>query len=129
MMVQAGTVKVGDIVLCGSSYGRIKAIYDTLNASRQLKSAGPSVPSTSPDSMSARRRGTLLCARRHCSGPRIGRAPRATLAPQSLSGTSPKVSFETFQNLLQSGKLGKAEETVQLNLIIRAGRPGQSGSN
>ncbi len=25
---------------------------------------------------------------------------------QSLSGSSPKVSFETFQELLQSGKLG-----------------------
>jgi len=39
---------------------------------------------------------------------------------QSLSGTSPKVSFETFQELLQSGKLGKAEDRVVLNLIIRA---------
>ena len=39
---------------------------------------------------------------------------------QSLSGTSPKVSFETFQELLQTGKLGVKEERVTLNLIIRA---------
>jgi translation initiation factor IF-2 len=39
---------------------------------------------------------------------------------QSLSGTSQKVSFETFQELLQSGKLGVKEDKVVLNLIIRA---------
>ena len=38
----------------------------------------------------------------------------------SLAGTSPKVSFETFQELLQSGKLGVKEEKVILNIIIRA---------
>ncbi len=44
IVVQNGTLKPGDIVLCGTSYGRVKALYDTLNPSKQLASAGPSMP-------------------------------------------------------------------------------------
>jgi translation initiation factor IF-2 len=40
LVVQTGTLKVGDVLVCGSAYGRIKAIYDTLEtqslASSQL---------------------------------------------------------------------------------------------
>jgi translation initiation factor IF-2 len=38
----------------------------------------------------------------------------------SLSGSSTKVSFETFQELLQSGKLRQGDDKVTLNLIVRA---------
>ncbi len=44
VMVRAGTLRVGDIVVCGSSHGRIKALYDTLQPNRQLTHCGPSVP-------------------------------------------------------------------------------------
>jgi translation initiation factor IF-2 len=37
-----------------------------------------------------------------------------------LSGQTTKVSFEHFQELLQAGRLGQAEEVATLNLIIRA---------
>ena len=50
----------------------------------------------------------------------MAESPSDISRAQSLSGTSPKVSFETFQELLQSGKLGKTEDVVELNLIIRA---------
>jgi translation initiation factor IF-2 len=35
---------VGDSLICGSSYGRVKAMYDTLDPSKQLTEAGPSMP-------------------------------------------------------------------------------------
>jgi translation initiation factor IF-2 len=43
-IVQNGTLKVGDSIVCGSSHGKIKAMYDTLKPSRQHKEAGPSMP-------------------------------------------------------------------------------------
>ncbi|MBR4832800.1 MAG: translation initiation factor IF-2, partial [Thermoguttaceae bacterium] len=43
-LVQKGTLKVGDVVLCGSAYGRVRAMTDTLDARKHLKEAGPSVP-------------------------------------------------------------------------------------
>ncbi len=42
LMVQAGTMKVGDIVLAGSFFGKVKAMFDHLG--NNLKSVGPSTP-------------------------------------------------------------------------------------
>ena len=32
VLVQNGTLRVGDVVVCGQAYGRVKAMYDTLDA-------------------------------------------------------------------------------------------------
>ncbi|MDY0121906.1 MAG: translation initiation factor IF-2 [Sulfurimonas sp.] len=40
VIVQNGTLKVGDYVVCGSSYGRVKALID--EHAKQIKSIGPS---------------------------------------------------------------------------------------
>ena len=42
IMVQAGTLNVGDIILAGAHYGRVKAMYDHIG--KRLKEAGPSTP-------------------------------------------------------------------------------------
>ena len=44
LIVQNGTLRVGDIVVCGESYGKVKAMYDTLHPKKKLKEAGPSIP-------------------------------------------------------------------------------------
>ncbi len=41
-IVQKGTLKVGDVVLCGTTYGRIRAMYNDRDES--VTEAGPSVP-------------------------------------------------------------------------------------
>ena len=41
-LVQQGTLKRGDIVLCGSTFGRIRAMYSDMG--RAIKEAGPSTP-------------------------------------------------------------------------------------
>ncbi len=43
-LVQAGTLRGGDVVVCGNGYGRIKAMYDTLDPHRRHELAGPSTP-------------------------------------------------------------------------------------
>ncbi len=44
VIVQNGTLRVGDIVVCGQSFGRVKAMYDTLNPEMRVEEAGPSIP-------------------------------------------------------------------------------------
>ena len=35
LLVQNGTLRVGDVVVCGAAFGRVKAMYDTLNPGMQ----------------------------------------------------------------------------------------------
>ena len=44
VLVQNGTLRVGDVVVCGEAYGRVKAMYDTLDDSKRVDEAGPSIP-------------------------------------------------------------------------------------
>ncbi|HTE32956.1 MAG TPA: translation initiation factor IF-2 [Chryseolinea sp.] len=42
IMVQTGTLRVGDILLAGANYGRVKAMFD--DTSKRVTEAGPSTP-------------------------------------------------------------------------------------
>ncbi|MEY3645186.1 MAG: hypothetical protein RLZZ207_1884, partial [Bacteroidota bacterium] len=42
VMVQAGTLRIGDVLLAGQHYGRVKAMFD--HKGNKLKEAGPSTP-------------------------------------------------------------------------------------
>jgi translation initiation factor IF-2 len=42
VLVQDGTLKVGDVVVCGAAFGRVKALFD--DRDRRLGEAGPSWP-------------------------------------------------------------------------------------
>jgi translation initiation factor IF-2 len=42
IMVQAGTLRIGDIILAGQHHGRVKAMFD--HKGKKLKEAGPSTP-------------------------------------------------------------------------------------
>jgi translation initiation factor IF-2 len=44
VLVQNGTLRVGDVVVCGQAHGRVKAMYDTLDENHRLVEAGPSIP-------------------------------------------------------------------------------------
>ena len=121
VMVQSGTLRVGDIVVCGSSFGRVKALYDTMKRTKQMTEALPSTPINITGLDKAPEAGERFYVLDDIGQARQIAASRETVVrSQSLSGTSPKVSFEAFQELLQSGKLGIKEDTVVLNLIIRA---------
>ena len=42
MLVQDGTLKVGDVIVCSDGYGRVRAMYD--DKGRSIDQAGPSTP-------------------------------------------------------------------------------------
>lgn len=120
LIVQTGTLKVGDVVVCGSAYGKIRAMIDPLTG-RKLKEAPPSCPVDvfgldQPPGAGDRFHvlDDIIQAREIATNREEG--SRAQL----LAGTSTKVSFEKFQELLQDGQLGQKHERARLNLIVRA---------
>ncbi|MHB8865941.1 MAG: translation initiation factor IF-2 [Pirellulaceae bacterium] len=121
LIVKNGTLNVGDVVLCGSAFGRVKAMYDTLKRGTRVKAAGPSTPVNVTGFDTAPQAGDSFYVL-----PDIGQARlladqrHAQTRQRSLSGTTTKVSFDEFQRRLASGRLADAAERVVLNLIIRA---------
>ncbi|KAA5540677.1 translation initiation factor IF-2 [Roseiconus nitratireducens] len=120
LVVRNGTLRVGDVMVCGPTYGRVRAMSDTLTG-EPISEAGPSTPVSVMGLESPPGAGDRfhvlddIADARAIAGSRADESSR-----QSLSGVTTKVSFENFQEMLQEGRLGQTEEKVKLNVIIRA---------
>jgi translation initiation factor IF-2 len=44
VLVQNGTLRTGDVVVCGDAYGRVKAMFNTIGSGQRMAEAGPSIP-------------------------------------------------------------------------------------
>lgn len=120
LVVRNGTLRLGDIIVCGPAHGRVRAISDTLTG-KPLQEAGPSTPVSMMGLDCPPGAGDRFHVLDDIAQAREIAASRADASSrQSLSGITTKVSFENFQEMLQDGRLGTAEEKVKLNLIIRA---------
>lgn len=125
VMVQGGTLNVGDIVVCGAAHGRVKAMHDTLHPKRRLKSAGPSTPVNLIGFNTAPGAGDKLYVVDDVATAReIAETRFSQQHEQDVSGTV-KVSLEEMQRRLESGNLAANDaELITLNLIIRADTKG-----
>lgn len=121
LMVKNGTLNVGDVIVCGSSHGRVKAMYDTLQTHTRVKTAGPSTPVNVTGLDIAPEAGDSFYALSDISQAReIAEARSHRTRARSLAGVTTKVSFVDFQQRLSEGRLGETPQVVNLNLIIRA---------
>lgn len=121
LIVKNGTLKVGDILVCGATHGRVKAMYDTLRRKVRVKTAGPSVPVRVTGLDTAPEAGELFYVIDDIAQARQIAARRLESSRErALSGTTIKVSFEEFQRRLSEGRLADAADVATLNLIIRA---------
>ena len=122
LMVQNGTLKIGDVVVCGASHGRVKAMYDTLRPNRKLDEAGPSTPINLTGLDIAPEAGDKFYVLDDIAQAREIAASRETRSrQQSLSGITTKISLEEIQSRLETGDLRDPNaEVITLNLIIRA---------
>ena len=125
VMVQGGTLNVGDIVVCGAAHGRVKAMHDTLHPKRRLNSAGPSTPVNLTGFNTAPGAGDKLYVVDDVATAReIAETRLSQQHEQDVSGTV-KVSLEEMQRRLESGNLASNDaELITLNLIIRADTKG-----
>ncbi|MBC8355888.1 MAG: translation initiation factor IF-2 [Planctomycetes bacterium] len=122
VIVRKGTLRVGDIVVCGPSHGRVKAMYDALDPTLPVEKAGPSTPVNITGLDVAPGAGDMFHVLDDVSQAREIAETRATSShEQGLSGQgTTKISFERFQELLADGRLGQMEQAAVLNVIIRA---------
>lgn len=115
-LVQNGTLRNGDVVLCGSSYGRVRSMTDTLDSHKRIKEAGPSVPVSLTGLDVAPEAGSKFVVLEDVSIARQIAEERAKRAREIELAGSP--SHVTLENLFERMNSAKSQQT--LNVIIRA---------
>ncbi|HEX7448414.1 MAG TPA: translation initiation factor IF-2 [Pirellulales bacterium] len=114
-LVQNGTLKVGDVLVCGSAYGRVKAMYDTLRPSQQHDTASPSTPVNLTGLHVAPAAGEHFFVLEEISDARDIAEKRINQTRRiALSGQAAHVTLENLHERLGGG------EPQLLNIILRA---------
>jgi translation initiation factor IF-2 len=116
VLVQNGTLRPGDVVVCGGAYGRVKAMYDTLDAHVKYDEAGPSTPVNITGLNVAPGAGDRFYVLSGISEARALAGQRLQEARQrDLSGGRQHVTLETlFERLTHD------DDVQTLNIILRA---------
>jgi len=112
LLVQRGTLKIGDIVVAGTSVGRIRAMSN--ENGRKLKEAGPSIPVEITGLDTAPSAGDTFDA---VSDERLARElveQRKHTAKEELWGAAQKVTLDNLFSQMQSNEL------KELNVIVKA---------
>ena len=113
VLVQNGTLRVGDIVVAGGTFGKVRALID--DKGKQVKKAGPSIPVEVMGLSDVPSAGDTLMV---VSDERVARETAEKRATRRrdvrISATgNQRVSLETFMSMPAEGK-------KVLNLIIKA---------
>ena len=112
MLVQRGTLHVGDSLVVGSSYGRVRAMFD--DAGHDVSEAGPSTPVAVLGLTSVPRAGdSFLVAPDDRTARQIADKREAAERQALLAKRRKRVSLEDFDKVLAEG----AVDT--LNLVIK----------
>ncbi|WP_153555921.1 translation initiation factor IF-2 [Roseimaritima sediminicola] len=120
LVVQNGTLRVGDVVVCGAAHGRVRAMTNTLT-NKPLEEAGPSTPVNIMGLDEPPGAGDRFHVLDDITQAReIAQSREHGHRTENLSGVTTKVSFEHFQQLLEEGRLGEQQEKTKLNVIIRS---------
>lgn len=111
-LVQRGTLRVGDAVVVGSSYGRVRAMFD--EHGNQVQEAGPARPVQMIGLTSVPRAGdTFLVAPDDRTARQIASKREAAERQAQLARRRKRVTLEDFDRVLKEGKVDT------LNLIIK----------
>jgi translation initiation factor IF-2 len=111
VLVQDGTLKVGDVVLAGDGYGRIRSLYDSTGKS--IQKAGPSTPCLISGLSQLPSAGDkFFCVENVDTAKQIAEE-RAIISRKTSLGGMNKISLETVFDQMKEG-------TVKvINLIIK----------
>jgi translation initiation factor IF-2 len=115
VIVQKGTLRVGDALVCGTATGHVKAMYDTLDTNRRVATAGPSTPVNLTGLDTPPQAGERFYVLQDIAQARQIADKRRQQSRQSALGAAPAhVTLETLFD-----RLGE-EEVKQFNIILRA---------
>lgn len=111
VLVQKGTLKVGDMVVSGSAYGRVRAMFD--DKGKRVKKAGPSMPVAILGLSEVPLSGDLLYAADDEKTVKEYAERNKELAREEQLKSSQKVSLDDLFERIQLG------EIKDLNIIIK----------
>lgn len=115
-LVQNGTLRTGDVVLCDTAFGKVKAMYDTLDTKKHISEALPGTPVNLIGLDAVPKAGSQFCVLEDVSDARQIAESRASEARQyELADVQ---SHVTLESLFQ--RINNAGSTQTLNVIIRA---------
>ncbi len=117
LLVQTGTLRVGDAIVCGTTFGRVKALFDTLHEHRRLDEAGPSVPVNLTGLHETPAAGDRFHVVENVTLAREVAAERVAQSRQASLGLAARPHV-TLENLFE--RLGEKQEVQTLNIILRA---------
>ena len=117
VLVQNGTLHVGDVVVCGQAHGRVKAMYDTLDDGRRVAAAGPSEPVNITGLDVAPSAGSRFYVLNDIARAREIARARAEQERTMALGVA-GFRHVTLENLFD--RLEHSEEVQTLNIILRA---------
>ena len=117
VIVQNGTLRVGDILTCGHAFGRVKAMYDTLDTEKRVEEAGPSVPVNLIGLNTAPNAGEHFYVLDDIVKARSIAESRITVE-RTASLSNAGFQHVTLENLFD--RLESTEEVQTLNLVLRA---------
>lgn len=112
LLVQNGTLHTGDSILVGSTYGRIRAMFD--DKGKKIKSAGPSIPVEILGLSEVPAAGDKFNVIKDEKTAREMAEKRKDKLRNSYLNANHKVSLEDLYNQIQEGKV------KELNIIIKA---------
>lgn len=116
-IVQKGTLRVGDVVLCGEAHGRIRALYNEHD--QELKEAGPSTPVKVAGLDVLPGPGDTFVVMEDVEAARMVAEERRQKDRQALLAT--KGGRRTLEDILNAAREGQVQD---LGLIIKADTPG-----
>lgn len=112
VLIEKGTLKKGDTVLVGSSYGRVRAMFSSKG--KKISQAGPSVPVEILGLSETPQAGDTLVAMESEKDAKTIAEKRKNKKHLENINTSSKVSLEDLYDRIQKG------EVKDLNIIIKA---------
>ena len=116
LIVQNGSLNVGDVVVCGTAFGRVKAMYDTLKPTEKVSTAGPSTPVNVTGFDEAPAAGEGFYVLEDIAQARMIAANRAVESRAGALGGAP--AHVTLENLFD--RLSGEGQMQTLNIILRA---------
>lgn len=112
LLVQNGTLHVGDSILVGSTYGRIRAMFD--DNGKKIKKAGPSIPVEILGLSEVPSAGDKFNVIRDEKTARTMSEKRKEKLRTASLNSNHKVSLEDLYSQIQEGKV------KELNIIVKA---------
>ncbi len=112
VLIEQGSLKVGDVVVVGSIFGRVRAMFD--DKGKQVKKAGPSQPVEILGLPEVPRAGDRLEEVADEKTARSIAAQRAQQQKVESAGGTRAISLDSLSSEIQAGKV------KELNLLIKA---------